>query len=64
MKGCKLQKYWNVSELVDPRPNDGDRFSYYGKPILPVAFECDWMMSSNALQRAVAEQMFFIGCEE
>lgn len=59
----KLQTYREVSELIDPRPIDGSRLSYNGKPLLPVSYECKWMSSNHMLQRAVIEQLFVIGSE-
>ena len=59
-----MKMFREVSELVDPRPHDGSRLSYRGMPLLPVAYECEWMASNNLLQRAVIEQMFGIGWEK
>lgn len=52
-----MQKYGYLAELVDPRPHDGSRFSYQGMPLLPVSYECEWMISSEALQLAVIKEM-------
>ena len=52
-----MQKYSYLAELVDPRPHDGSRFSYQGMPLLPVSYEYEWMMSNEALQRAVVNEM-------
>ena len=60
----KLKRYRNVSELVDPRPIIGDRLSYRGMALLPVSFECDWMVSSNTLQRAIAKELLAMAREE
>jgi hypothetical protein len=46
-----------LAELVDPRPHDAGRRSYQGMPLLPVSYECDWMTSSEDLQRVVATEI-------
>lgn len=61
--GNKL-KIFDVSELIDPHPYYAKRCSYRGMPLLPVAYECDWMTSSKALQRAVTEEMLVARYEE
>jgi hypothetical protein len=61
--GRKLQHYRNVSDLVDPRPIDGTRFTYRGMPLFPVSYDCDWMVSNKVLLSAVCEEVFVIGCE-
>jgi len=57
----KMKRFREVSELVDPRPSDGSRLLYRGMPLLPVAYEFDWMASDNLLQRAIIQQMFGLG---
>lgn len=54
----------HISDLVDPRPHDGERFSYRGMVLLPVSYECDWMTSNRALQRSVGQEMLLIGREQ
>ena len=62
-RGFNVQILHDPSELVDPRPYDGGRVSYGGMPLLPVSFECEWMSSDTALQRAIAREMLVIGSE-
>jgi hypothetical protein len=61
--GRELQRYRNIMELADPRPIDGIRYLYREMPLLPVSYECDWMISDDGLRHAVIEQMFVIACE-
>jgi hypothetical protein len=55
--GTRMQKYNYLAELVDPRPHDGSRFFYRDMPLLPVSFECDWMVSNEALLFAVTREI-------
>ena len=59
-----MKMFYEASELVDPRPNYASRFSYRGMPLLPVSYDCDWMVSDKALRHAVKEQIFVIKYEE
>jgi hypothetical protein len=59
-----LERIRHFSDLVDPRPQDGDRSCYQGMVLLPVSYECDWMASNRALQRSIGEQMLVIGSEQ
>lgn len=52
-----MKQYSYSAELVDPRSHDGGRFSYQGMTFLPVSYECDWMTSSEDLQRVVATEI-------
>ncbi len=52
-----MAQFGYLAELVDPRPRDGGRRSHQGMPLLPVSYECDWMTSNIALQRAVITEM-------
>jgi hypothetical protein len=58
-----MQHFSDVSELVDPRPIDGTRFTYQGMPLLPVSYDCDWMVSNDVLLSAVREEVFDIGLD-
>jgi len=58
-----MQDFCDASDLVDPRPIDGTRFTYRGMPLLPVSYDCEWMSSNKALVNAVREEVFTIGCE-
>ena len=40
----QMQEFYDVSELVDPRPFDGTRSTYRGMPLLPISYDCDWMV--------------------
>ncbi|MBV8437375.1 MAG: hypothetical protein JOY95_07670 [Silvibacterium sp.] len=59
-----MEKYREVSDLLDPRPGDGGRLSYDGMPLLPVSYECKWMVSDTGFQQAVMVQLFVIGSEK
>ena len=54
----RLQQFTYAAELIDPRPHDGGRISYLGKPLLPVSYDCEWMTSNEELQRAVTKEMW------
>lgn len=56
-----MQNFYNVSELIDPRPIDGTRFTYRGMPLLPVSYDCEWMVSNDVLLSAVRKEVFDIG---
>jgi hypothetical protein len=56
-----MRNFYDVSDLVDPRPIDGTRFTYRGMPLLPVSFDCAWMVSNDVLLSAVREEVFDIG---
>jgi hypothetical protein len=58
-----MPNFYDVSDLVDPRPIDGTRFTYQGMPLLPVSYDCEWMASNKVLLSAVYEEVVFIGCE-
>ena len=58
-----MQNFYDVSDLIDPLAFDGTRFTYQGKPLLPVSYDCDWMSSNKVLLRAVWEEVLVIGCE-
>ena len=58
-----MQNFHDFSELVDPRPFDGTRFTYRGMPLLLVSYDCEWMVSSKVLLSAVCEEVFVIGSE-
>ena len=58
-----MDEYRSVSELVDPRPLNEGRSAYQGMALLPVSYECDWMMANTGLLRLVGEEMFVISCE-
>ena len=47
----------NLEELIDPRPHDGNRLSYCGMTMLPVAFECEWMKYNEVFQCAVVKEL-------
>ena len=56
-----MKRFSYFAELVDPRSHDGGRFSYQGMTVLPVSYECDWMTSSEDLQRVVdTEIRYFV----
>ena len=57
-----MPQFSYLAELVDPRPHDAGRRSHQGMPLLPVSYECDWMTSNEALQRAVSTEMWSL-CE-
>jgi hypothetical protein len=58
-----MQSFYHVSELVDPRPFDGTRFTYRGMALLPVSYDCDWMASNKVLLSAVCKEVFDLGFE-
>jgi hypothetical protein len=58
-----MQDFHDVLELVDTRPFDGTRFTYRGMPLLPVSYDCEWMLSHKTLLKAVCEEVFVIGSE-
>ena len=58
-----MQEFYDVSELVDPRPFDGNRSTYRGMPLLPISYDCDWMVSNRVLLNAACKEVFVIGCE-
>ena len=58
-----MQEFYDVSELVDPRPFDGTRSTYRGMPLLPITYDCDWMVSNRVLLSAACKEVFVIGCE-
>jgi hypothetical protein len=54
----------NLEELIDPRPNDGNRLAVWGMTMLPVTFECEWMKHSEVLRCAVVQQLsVLLGCD-
>jgi hypothetical protein len=53
----KMLQFSYLAELVDPRPHDGSRSSYRGMPLLPVSYDCEWMISSEVLVRAVTKEI-------
>ena len=58
-----MQNFVDVTELVDPRPFGGARFTYQGMPLLPVSYDCDWMVSNKVLLSAVGDQVFDLAFE-
>ena len=59
----QMQEFYDVSELVDPRPFDGTRSTYRGMPLLPISYDCDWMVSNRVLLSVACKEVFVIGCE-
>jgi hypothetical protein len=59
----QMQEFYDVSELVDPRPFDGIRSTYRGMPLLPISYDCDWMVFNRVLLSAACKEVFVIGCE-